>query len=80
MIQEAYRHCTEDDWEHGTECLQLALAYAKTAAKLVPCPPAANTVWKVTYRHDLHAAAMLIREAEGQEGEEQEEVVNALSS
>ena len=37
---------TENDLEHGTECLHLALEYTGTKAKLLEAP---DTVWKVMY-------------------------------
>eukprot|EP00045_Choanoeca_perplexa_P008984 m.85038 g.85038 ORF g.85038 m.85038 type:complete len:499 (-) comp14703_c0_seq4:57-1553(-) len=60
VIQTAYNTCTEDDFEHGTEVLKLALDYGKTRAKLVPCQP---NVWKVTYKHDLYAAEAMVKQA-----------------
>ncbi|XP_032413482.1 D-ribitol-5-phosphate cytidylyltransferase [Xiphophorus hellerii] len=59
VISEAYKKCTESDFEFGTECLHLALQYCGTNAKLIDGPP---TLWKVTYKRDLAAAESIIKE------------------
>ncbi|KAL6074925.1 hypothetical protein STEG23_032612, partial [Scotinomys teguina] len=51
--------CSDYDLEFGTECLQLALKYCHTKAKLVEGSP---ELWKVTYKQDLYAAESLIKE------------------
>uniref|UniRef100_A0A8C8U1Q0 D-ribitol-5-phosphate cytidylyltransferase n=1 Tax=Peromyscus maniculatus bairdii TaxID=230844 RepID=A0A8C8U1Q0_PERMB len=64
VIYEAYQQCSDYDLEFGTECLQLALKYCHTKAKLVEGPP---ELWKVTYKQDLYAAESLIKEKISQE-------------
>ncbi|XP_040820953.1 D-ribitol-5-phosphate cytidylyltransferase isoform X3 [Ochotona curzoniae] len=56
--------CSEYDLDFGTECLQLALKYCDTKAKLVEGSP---DLWKVTYRRDLSAAESIIKERISQE-------------
>uniref|UniRef100_A0A8C5XWE2 D-ribitol-5-phosphate cytidylyltransferase n=1 Tax=Microcebus murinus TaxID=30608 RepID=A0A8C5XWE2_MICMU len=51
--------CSDYDLEFGTECLQLALKYCHTKAKLVEGSP---DLWKVTYKRDLYAAESIIKE------------------
>ncbi|XP_055974398.1 D-ribitol-5-phosphate cytidylyltransferase isoform X2 [Sorex fumeus] len=43
VIYEAYQQCSDYDLEFGTECLQLALKYCQTKAKLVEGSP---DLWK----------------------------------
>ncbi|XP_041514324.1 D-ribitol-5-phosphate cytidylyltransferase isoform X2 [Microtus oregoni] len=64
VIYKAYQQCSDYDFEFGTECLQLALKYSHTKAKLVEGPP---DLWKVTYKRDLHAAESVIKEKISQE-------------
>ncbi|XP_001105001.2 D-ribitol-5-phosphate cytidylyltransferase isoform X1 [Macaca mulatta] len=64
VIYEAYQQCTDYDLEFGTECLQLALKYCRTKAKLVEGSP---DLWKVTYKRDLYAAESIIKEIISQE-------------
>ncbi|XP_054993261.1 D-ribitol-5-phosphate cytidylyltransferase isoform X2 [Sorex araneus] len=55
VIYEAYRQCSDYDLEFGTECLQLALKYCHTKAKLVEGSP---DLWKhvrVTFGALCHA-------------------------
>ncbi|XP_028985524.1 D-ribitol-5-phosphate cytidylyltransferase [Betta splendens] len=59
VIYQAYKKCTESDFEFGTECLHLALQYCGTNAKLIEGPPA---LWKVTYKRDLAAAESIIKD------------------
>ncbi|XP_049750609.1 D-ribitol-5-phosphate cytidylyltransferase isoform X1 [Elephas maximus indicus] len=59
VIYEAYHQCSDCDLEFGTECLQLALKYCHTKAKLVEGSP---DLWKVTYKRDLYAAESIIKE------------------
>ncbi|XP_077993898.1 D-ribitol-5-phosphate cytidylyltransferase-like [Glandiceps talaboti] len=59
VIHEAYTEISEEDLDHGTECLQLALKYTSTRAKLVS---ATGDIWKVTYRRDLYTAEGLAKE------------------
>uniref|UniRef100_A0A5F9D8V4 D-ribitol-5-phosphate cytidylyltransferase n=1 Tax=Oryctolagus cuniculus TaxID=9986 RepID=A0A5F9D8V4_RABIT len=56
--------CSDYDLEFGTECLQLALKYSDTKAKLVEGSP---DLWKVTYKRDLSAAESIIKERISQE-------------
>ncbi|XP_074235660.1 D-ribitol-5-phosphate cytidylyltransferase isoform X3 [Saimiri boliviensis] len=64
VIYEAYQQCSDYDLEFGTECLQLALKYCGTKAKLVEGSP---DLWKVTYKRDLYAAESIIKERISQE-------------
>ncbi|XP_064236405.1 D-ribitol-5-phosphate cytidylyltransferase isoform X3 [Aotus nancymaae] len=64
VIYEAYQQCSDCDLEFGTECLQLALKYCCTKAKLVEGSP---DLWKVTYKRDLYAAESIIKERISQE-------------
>ncbi|XP_008054059.1 isoprenoid synthase domain-containing protein isoform X1 [Carlito syrichta] len=59
VIYKAYQQCSDYDLEFGTECLQLALKYCHTKAKLVEGSP---DLWKVTYKRDLYAAESIIKE------------------
>ena len=45
--------CSDYDFDHGTECLELALKYSKIKAKLVDGP---DCLWKITHQKDLIAA------------------------
>ncbi|KAG8516671.1 D-ribitol-5-phosphate cytidylyltransferase, partial [Galemys pyrenaicus] len=58
VIYEAYQQCSDYDLEFGTECLQLALKYCHTKAKLVE---GSTDLWKVTYKRDLYAAESIIK-------------------
>uniref|UniRef100_A0A8C2YNH1 D-ribitol-5-phosphate cytidylyltransferase n=1 Tax=Chinchilla lanigera TaxID=34839 RepID=A0A8C2YNH1_CHILA len=64
VIYEAYQQCSDYDLDFGTECLQLALKYCGTNAKLVEGSP---DLWKVTYKRDLYAAESIIKERISQE-------------
>ncbi|KAM6201520.1 D-ribitol-5-phosphate cytidylyltransferase isoform 1-T1 [Rhynchocyon petersi] len=81
VIYEAYKQCSDYDLEFGTECLQLALKYCHTNAKLVEGSP---DLWKVTYKRDLYAAESIIKERISQqicivkETKEDEEYVSLL--
>ncbi|XP_004702759.1 D-ribitol-5-phosphate cytidylyltransferase, partial [Echinops telfairi] len=59
VIYKAYQQCSDYDLDFGTECLQLALQYCQTKAKLVEGSP---DLWKVTYKRDLYAAEAVIKE------------------
>ncbi|XP_060052128.1 D-ribitol-5-phosphate cytidylyltransferase isoform X2 [Erinaceus europaeus] len=59
VIYGAYQQCSEYDLEYGTECLQLALKYGHTKARLVE---GSADLWKVTYKRDLYAAESIIKE------------------
>lgn len=59
VIYQAYQRCSQSDFEFGTECLDLALQYSGTNAKLIEGPA---TLWKVTYKRDLAAAESIIKE------------------
>ncbi|EDQ92198.1 uncharacterized protein MONBRDRAFT_2255, partial [Monosiga brevicollis MX1] len=58
ILEAAYASCSAEDFDHGTEVLQLAQRYAGCSAKLVDVRP---NVWKVTYKHDLYAAEAMIK-------------------
>ncbi|XP_071416942.1 D-ribitol-5-phosphate cytidylyltransferase isoform X2 [Pithys albifrons albifrons] len=64
VIYEAYQQCTDYDLDYGTECLDLALKYCKTNAKLVE---GTTDLWKVTYKRDLYAAESIIKDNLSQE-------------
>nr|XP_054350908.1 D-ribitol-5-phosphate cytidylyltransferase isoform X8 [Pongo pygmaeus] len=65
VVTAAKEHgCSDYDLEFGTECLQLALKYCCTKAKLVEGSP---DLWKVTYKRDLYAAESIIKERISQE-------------
>ncbi|XP_012306139.2 D-ribitol-5-phosphate cytidylyltransferase isoform X4 [Aotus nancymaae] len=65
VVTAAKEHgCSDCDLEFGTECLQLALKYCCTKAKLVEGSP---DLWKVTYKRDLYAAESIIKERISQE-------------
>ncbi|XP_048579873.1 D-ribitol-5-phosphate cytidylyltransferase isoform X2 [Nematostella vectensis] len=51
--------CTEYDFEHGTECLHLALTYSQTRAKLINGP---SSLWKVTHQKDLYAFEAILKD------------------
>lgn len=59
VIKTAYEKANEEDLEHGTECLLLAMKHTGTKAKIIPGP---DNLWKVTYRKDLFAAEALLKE------------------
>ncbi|XP_050794649.1 D-ribitol-5-phosphate cytidylyltransferase isoform X2 [Gopherus flavomarginatus] len=59
IIYQAYHQCSDYDLDYGTECLQLALKYSKTNAKLFEGSP---DLWKVTYKRDLYAAESIIKD------------------
>ncbi|XP_006880322.1 PREDICTED: isoprenoid synthase domain-containing protein [Elephantulus edwardii] len=81
VIYEAYQQCSDHDLEFGTECLQLALKYCHTRAKLVE---GSADLWKVTYKRDLYAAESIIKERISQQicivkdAKEDEEYVDLL--
>ncbi|NXI41467.1 ISPD cytidylyltransferase, partial [Galbula dea] len=59
IIYKAYQQCTDYDLDYGTECLDLALKYCRTNAKLVE---GTADLWKVTYKRDLYAAESIIKD------------------
>ncbi|XP_070536497.1 D-ribitol-5-phosphate cytidylyltransferase-like isoform X2 [Ptychodera flava] len=59
VMTTAYSKATEQDLDHGTECLELALKYTGTRAKLIQDD---GDIWKVTYKRDLYAADGLAKE------------------
>ncbi|XP_060081255.1 D-ribitol-5-phosphate cytidylyltransferase-like [Ylistrum balloti] len=63
VILSAYEKATEHDFDFGTECLQLALKYTSTKARLIEGP---SNLWKVTLRKDLYAAEGMLKENEMQ--------------
>ncbi|XP_054290895.1 D-ribitol-5-phosphate cytidylyltransferase-like [Macrosteles quadrilineatus] len=58
ILTMAYNKCSEEDLNHGTECLALVLKYCGTKAKLIPGP---EDLWKVTHKQDLYLAAVTIK-------------------
>ncbi|XP_028391705.1 D-ribitol-5-phosphate cytidylyltransferase-like isoform X2 [Dendronephthya gigantea] len=59
VIFNAYQKCTPDDFQFGTECLNLALKYSNVQAFLIDGP---DYLWKVTYKKDILAAKGIIAE------------------
>ncbi|CAB4039501.1 Hypothetical predicted protein, partial [Paramuricea clavata] len=59
VILNAYRKCTQDDFDFGTECLHLAFKYSSVRAFLIDGP---DYLWKVTYKKDIFAAEGIIKE------------------
>ncbi|GAB1606714.1 D-ribitol-5-phosphate cytidylyltransferase-like isoform X1 [Argonauta hians] len=59
IIKKAYEMCTSDDYENGSECLQLVQKYTNVNAYLIDGPP---SLWKVTYRKDLYTAEGTLKE------------------
>lgn len=59
VITSAYDQCTLEDYEHGTECLLLAMKYAGVRATILDGSP---DLWKVTYKKDLYAVEGLMKE------------------
>ncbi|XP_005109902.1 D-ribitol-5-phosphate cytidylyltransferase [Aplysia californica] len=59
VIAAAYEKCSEDDLEHGTECLLLAMNYSHCHAKLVE---GSEELWKVTYQKDIYSLESTIKE------------------
>ncbi|KAK7478838.1 hypothetical protein BaRGS_00029937 [Batillaria attramentaria] len=59
VISAAYDQCTIEDFEHGTECLLLAMKYVGVRATVLDGNP---DLWKVTYKKDLLAAEGVIKE------------------
>ncbi|KAK8745677.1 hypothetical protein OTU49_000317 [Cherax quadricarinatus] len=57
VLREAYRRCSEDELDHGTECLALALHHAGIRAKLVP---GTSHLWKITEERDLVVARAVL--------------------
>lgn len=58
-LLDAYRKCTDEELDCGTECLQLVLKHAGTRAKLINGP---EELWKVTHKKDLFTANCCLRE------------------
>ncbi|CAI9721434.1 D-ribitol-5-phosphate cytidylyltransferase isoform X1 [Octopus vulgaris] len=59
IIKKAYEMCTNDDFENGSECLQLVQKYTNVNAYLIDGP---SSLWKVTYRKDLYTAEGTLKE------------------
>lgn len=59
VIAESYKKTSEDEFEHGTECLQLARTYMGIKAKLVDGP---DTLWKVTHQKDIHTLERILQD------------------
>ncbi|XP_045101624.1 D-ribitol-5-phosphate cytidylyltransferase-like isoform X2 [Portunus trituberculatus] len=57
VLRDAYRKCSDEEADHGTECLALALRHCRVKAKLVPGTP---QLWKVTEEKDLEVARVLL--------------------
>lgn len=74
-IRQAYERCSDFDFEHGTECLDLVLKYGGAKVKLLEGDP--NKLWKVTFKKDLitasncianHDTSLATLSVDGQEG------------
>ncbi|XP_062393857.1 D-ribitol-5-phosphate cytidylyltransferase isoform X2 [Sardina pilchardus] len=63
IIYKAYQHCSEAEFEFGTECLELARQHCGTSAVLIEGP---SSLWKVTYQRDLTSAEAVIKESVSQ--------------
>ncbi|XP_075231136.1 D-ribitol-5-phosphate cytidylyltransferase-like [Lycorma delicatula] len=59
VLTSAYCKCTQDELDHGTECLQLVLRHMGIRAKLITGP---EDLWKITLKKDLYTAVSCIRE------------------
>ncbi|XP_066994862.1 D-ribitol-5-phosphate cytidylyltransferase [Anabrus simplex] len=59
ILSSAYSKCSEEELDHGTECLQLALSCTGVRARLIEGP---EDLWKVTYKKDIYAAVGCFRE------------------
>lgn len=57
LLLDAYSKCTQDDWDHGTECLALVGKYCGIQPKLIP---GNDQLFKVTYLRDLYAVSGLL--------------------
>ncbi|KAK8377818.1 hypothetical protein O3P69_014045 [Scylla paramamosain] len=57
VLRDAYRKCSDEEADYGTECLALALRHCRVKAKLVPGTP---QLWKVTEEKDLEVARALL--------------------
>ncbi|XP_042856502.1 uncharacterized protein LOC122243094 [Penaeus japonicus] len=57
VITQAYDSCTDEELDHGTECLALALKHTGVSASLVPGTP---HLWKVTEARDLVVARTVL--------------------
>jgi len=61
VIAAAYEHATAEELDHGTECLALALKYAHDECKVKLLDGDPQTLWKVTYPHDILAAEQQVK-------------------
>ncbi|KAL8594675.1 hypothetical protein ACOMHN_052408 [Nucella lapillus] len=59
VIAKAYSKCSSDDLDFGTECLLLALKHSGVQARILDGDP---DLWKVTYKKDLFAAEVVLKE------------------
>ncbi|XP_046683756.1 D-ribitol-5-phosphate cytidylyltransferase-like isoform X1 [Homalodisca vitripennis] len=59
VLLSAYNKCSEEDLDHGTECLHLTLKHCGIKAKLVQ---GSEDLWKVTHRKDLLLATTAIKQ------------------
>ncbi len=59
LLLHAYQQATPHDFEHGTECLHLALTYSQCKARLIE---GTANLFKVTYKPDIYAAEQMIKE------------------
>ncbi|XP_047501699.1 bifunctional enzyme IspD/IspF-like [Penaeus chinensis] len=57
VITQAYGSCSDEELDHGTECLALALKHTGVRAALVPGTP---DLWKVTEARDLVVARAVL--------------------
>ncbi|KAJ9593408.1 hypothetical protein L9F63_015034 [Diploptera punctata] len=56
-------HCSDEELDTGTECLQLALSHTGVRAKLIE---GTHDLWKVTHKKDIYAAVGCLREKTNQ--------------
>lgn len=57
LLLQAYEQCSEEDYEHGTECLALLHKHCGVQPKLVPGP---GELFKVTHLKDLYAVSGML--------------------
>ncbi|XP_066928339.1 D-ribitol-5-phosphate cytidylyltransferase-like isoform X2 [Clytia hemisphaerica] len=50
VLENAYKQCSQEDFNHGTECLDLVQKYCGVRPKLVDGP---EYLWKVTHQKDI---------------------------
>lgn len=59
IIKDAYDKCSEYDYDHGTECLDLAMKYGGARIKFIEGDP--GLLWKITYFKDLFASEAMVK-------------------